>query len=990
MANITLGQTINESLSSTDTKNPKRSGGFFDDYTLGGLSNWQQVQVNMDSTAIDSYLQLVNASTGEVIAENNDFINAGKNSQLSFTKFPGIDYVIRATSANSGEIGNYTINTSSLGIGSSLVTIASGGSANVGTVDPLGRFSQIGTFVDARGFSYFFDTALSNDNKILSFTILSFPNQLYSLDAGSGSSSLIGNLPSGIFMDTLEFLPNGTLYGASRPSSSTNLSTLYTINPQDGTLSSIANFPVNGDFVEMVFDPVNNRFLLVDSSILTSTSPSTSTLSSVSLTGQSTKIGDIGFGNIYGLSLEGSTLVGFTRDNKRIIIDPATGKGTFRGDIIGLSSSDVIVGAGSIPSASRTQAPTPPTPTPPTPTPPTPTPPTSTSPLTTLPTTNNTGGASKSKYTASEINKDYLNPVDKASIRIWQLGKDGKPEQNPTQLVENKETYVVIHGFKNDSTDTATIAELAKQIGSPKDQGGEGKQVILIDWKDAAEALQPAFAADWISDVAAFASDVLKRIWKIDNANINLIGHSLGTLVASEIGLYLGTEDKDVLNSEYRRNPNIDPAKRINTLIALDPPGDATTIPFRGYDLSKERDGTQSPVDFNKVSNFSRAFWGSLLADDGLGKPEFAATADESIYVDFKLPEFNLFLNRDQQNPLASHGNIVNLFNNLLKSNDNIGSLFQLNTPKHTEWQKDGFRENEAILTATARFMLENDPNTKPILLFAKNANRQNNDIIYGGVGDNTGEKKLSSNAVRNSFSSALRAFVFDYPEINSPGSDKIYGNSANDEIFGLTGNDTINGGKGNDTIYGEQDNDIIFGDDNQDIIWGGKGDDTINGGDRNDTLNGDNNNDVLIGGAGSDILNGGFDDDVLYGGTDKDQDTLIGGLGKTTFLLGLDNGLPVTTDQRNRDKVDIIEDFRAGILFGFGRGPDIRGISAIGLINGLKADQIVVETFGEGLGGLFNPKTAIIANGQYLAVLNGEWFNKADLRLTEIPNLVF
>ena len=664
-------------------------------------------------------------------------------------------------------------------------------------------------------------------------------------------------------------------------------------------------------------------------------------------------------------------------------IDTATGKGTFDRNITGLSDGYTISGAGSIPSATRTQAPTPPTPTLPTPTL------TSTSPLTTLPTTNNTRGASKSKYTASEINKDYLNPVDKATIRIWQLGKDGKPEQNPTQLVENKETYVLIHSFKNDSTDTATIAELAKQIGSPKDQGGEGKQVILIDWKDAAEALQPAFAAEWISDVAAFASDVIKRIWKIDNANINLIGHSLGTLVASEIGLDLGTEDKDVLNSEYRRNPNIDPAKRINTLIALDPPGDATTIPFIGYDLSKERNGTQSPVDFNKVSNFSRAFWGSLLADDGLGKPEFAATADESIYVDFKLPEFNLFLNRDQQNPFASHGNIVYLFSNLLKSNGNIGSLFQLNTPKHTDWQEDAFGKNEAVLTATAKLSFDNDPNTEPILLFAKDANPQNNDIIYGGVGDNTGENKLSSNSARNSLVDAAKRSVFNYPQINSPGNDKIYGNSGNDEIFGLTGNDTINGGKGNDTIYGEQNNDIIFGDDNQDLIWGGKGDDTINGGDGNDTLNGDDNNDVLIGGAGSDILNGGFGDDVLYGGTDKDQDTLIGGLGNTTFLLGLDNGLPVTTDKRNRDKVDIIEDFRAGILFGFGRGPDIRGISAIGLINGLKADQIVVETFGEGLGGLFNQKTAIIANGQYLAVLNGEWFNKADLRLTEIPNLV-
>ena len=977
MTNISLGQTIDGSLSSTDTKNPKKLGSFSDDYTLTGISNWQQVQVNMDSTAINSYLQLVNASTGEVIALNDDLdFNAGKNSQLSFTKIPGVDYIIRATSANSGETGNYTINTSSLGIASSLIITGRG---RIGTVDPLGRFAEIEKFFGGEGES-FSDIALSYDNKLFAIKDTTFDSsQLYSINPGSSDeSSLIGNFPSGVKMTSIEFLPNGTLYGVSDSSG------LYTINRQTGAASFIAQLNDNGSSknapTDLAFDSINNQFLYTLGD----------TVYFYSLTGELTRRGSPDSFQLQGLSFEGTTLVGFAGDERYIVnsrgeavLDKMiTGQDYFnsRG---GISGTDNIFGAGSIPSATRTQAPTPPTPTPPTPTL------TSTSPLTTLPTTNNTSGASKSKYTASEINKDYLNPVDKATIRIWQLGKDGKPEQNPTQLVENKETYVLIHGFKNDSTDTATIAELAKQIGSPKDQGGEGKQVILIDWKDAAEALQPAFAAEWISDVAAFASDVLKRIWKIDNANINLIGHSLGTLVASEIGLDLGTEDKDVLNSEYRRNPNIDRAKRINTLIALDPPGDATTIPFIGYDLSKERNGTQSPVDFNKVSNFSRAFWGSLLAGDGLGKPEFAATADESIYVDFKLPEFNLFLNRDQQNPLASHGNIVNLFNNLLKSNDNIGSLFQLNTPKHTEWQEDAFGKNEAILTATAKLSFDNDPNTKPLLLFAKDANRQNNDIIYGGVGDNTGENKLSSNSARNSLVDAAKSSVFNYPQINSPGNDKIYGNSGNDEIFGLTGNDTINGGKGNDTIYGEQDNDIIFGDDNQDIIWGGKGDDTINGGDGNDTLNGDDNNDVLIGGAGSDILNGGFGDDVLYGGTDKDQDTLIGGLGNTTFLLGLDNGLPVTTDKRNRDKVDIIEDFRAGVLFGFGRGPDVRGISAIGLINGLKADQIVVERFGEGLGDLFNQKTAIIANGQYLAVLNGEWFNKADLRLTEIPNLV-
>ena len=114
MANITLGQTINESLSSTDTKNPKKSGSFSDDYTLSELSNWQQVQVNLDSTAIDSYLQLVNASTGAVIAFNDDLIQGNKNSQLKFTVVPGVNYAIRATSLNANETGNYTIKTSSL------------------------------------------------------------------------------------------------------------------------------------------------------------------------------------------------------------------------------------------------------------------------------------------------------------------------------------------------------------------------------------------------------------------------------------------------------------------------------------------------------------------------------------------------------------------------------------------------------------------------------------------------------------------------------------------------------------------------------------------------------------------------------------------------------------------------------------------------------------------------------------------------------------
>ena len=882
MTNISLGQTINGSLISTDTNNPKKLGSFSDDYTLTGVSNWQQVQVNLDSTAIDSYLQLVNASTGEVIAFNDDLIEGGKNSELKFTVIPGVNYVIRATSFDPNETGDYTFKTSSLGTASSIIGTLNEQS---GTVDPLGKFAGIASV--PLGLN---DIALSNDGKIFGIT----SNKLYKINPDSGSALEIGSLnASGINMNALAFSPSNILYALGG-------SNLYTVDTSTGAATKIATlgsgFSSSGD---LVFDATNNLFLA------TSNGSINDSLFSVSLTGQATKIGDIGFNDIFGLSFEGSTLVGFTGDNKRITIDPATGEGTFDSNITGLSDGYTIGGAGSIPSATRTQVPI--------------------SPPTTPPVTNNPGGASQSIYTASEINKDYPHPVDKVTIRIWQLDKDGKPDKNPTQLVENKETYVVIHGFNNDS-DTATIAELAKQIGSPKDQGGEGKQVILIDWKDAAEALQPAWAAEWISDVAAFASDVLKRIWKIDNANINLIGHSLGSLVASEIGLDLGTEDKDVLNSEYRKNPNIDKDKQVNSLIALDPPGDATTIPFVGYDLDKDRDGIQSPVDFNKVSKFSRAFWGNLLADDGLGKPEFAATAEESIYVDFKLPEFNLFLNRDLQNPFASHGNIVYLFNNLLKNNGNLGSLFQLNTPKHTDWQEDAFGKNEAVLTATAQFSLGNDPNTEPILLFAKDANSQNNDILYGGVGNNTGEKILRSDFARISLSDVVGRFIFDSPKFNNPGNDKIYGDSGNDEIFGDTGNDTINGDGGNDTLYGGKDNDIILG------------------GEYDDFLSGDRGDDILIGGKGKDYLTGGFGSDI--------------------FVFSPGDGAS------SRDDTDIITDFGTG-FFGFG------GADRIGLADGLKADMIEVEEFKGGESGN-DARTALKVKGsnEYLAVLNGNFKN--------------
>jgi len=105
---LSLNHTLNSSLSSTDSNNPTRSGSYSDDYRLTGVSSGQQVQLNLSSTAFDSYLQVINESTGQVVAFDDD--SAGnRNSRLTLTTQSGISYLVRATSYGSNSTGSYTL-----------------------------------------------------------------------------------------------------------------------------------------------------------------------------------------------------------------------------------------------------------------------------------------------------------------------------------------------------------------------------------------------------------------------------------------------------------------------------------------------------------------------------------------------------------------------------------------------------------------------------------------------------------------------------------------------------------------------------------------------------------------------------------------------------------------------------------------------------------------------------------------------------------------
>ncbi|MBW4547108.1 MAG: S8 family serine peptidase [Symplocastrum torsivum CPER-KK1] len=147
---ISDNQTLNGTLSVTDPNNPNRDGSYSDGYLLTGADVGEVVQVSLDSSAFDTYLQVVNADTGDIITFNDDF--DGLNAQVSFTVEEGIDYIIQATSYGAGATGNYTITTSSftlpdgynINYGYGLVDAAAAVASALGENNPFPNVPNLG------------------------------------------------------------------------------------------------------------------------------------------------------------------------------------------------------------------------------------------------------------------------------------------------------------------------------------------------------------------------------------------------------------------------------------------------------------------------------------------------------------------------------------------------------------------------------------------------------------------------------------------------------------------------------------------------------------------------------------------------------------------------------------------------------------------------------------------------------------------------------
>ena len=402
-----------------------------------------------------------------------------------------------------------------------------------------------------------------------------------------------------------------------------------------------------------------------------------------------------------------------------------------------------------------------------------------------------------------------------------------------TPVGEGGQTWVIIHGWNSDP-DADNIAYLIEKVAQKADSSD---RILALDWREASNngnfiSGGNGIAATWIAPTAEFVVQTLEQQYGIDSVSasqdLNLIGHSLGSLVSSEIG-------QIYKNGANRAGEPIIEAnsKGVATITALDPAAETNLRPdliFKeesGYDVDGRVEGRQTPADFNDSAVFSRSFIGRRSVS---GNPLFADSADEAYELDFGNLIDNPF---DSVN--SEHGRVVKTFANLIDRPGKIGELL-------------GYDSYQSL-------------DTLPVLDFQDlNLTRRLRSRTYQGIinVDNTNQPTLltADSAVND--------------------NGKI--------IIGEYLPDIIDGGIGDDRLFGEDNNDTLTGKLGDDILVGGAGDDRLIG---DDSINvGD---DLLYGGTGKDFLTGdrGADTFVFQAGdgnSDRDSTNLI-----TDFEVGVD-----------------------------------------------------------------------------------------------------
>ncbi|MEG3890027.1 hypothetical protein QT973_06220 [Microcoleus sp. Z1_A1] len=451
-----------------------------------------------------------------------------------------------------------------------------------------------------------------------------------------------------------------------------------------------------------------------------------------------------------------------------------------------------------------------------------------------------------------------------------------------------EKVWLLIPGFTapSDSFD-ATLAR-AINNANPNDI------VLALDWTQvsgtptnnagAGIALGDLYrSGSWITPVANAVRNKLVE-WGMPAAALNIVGHSLGAHLASELAASFNT-----LGGQVGSVTALDSASNTARFVS---PYDTTngfdTDLSNGYVLDK-KGGIADPIkrlDLGAAAS-RRSFNGiSSVA----GNEAQAGTARESFLFDFGNT------GNDQ------HSAVVTAYTNLVTTNAAGNSRLATNILGLSDTQADHqFRPNfykgdSPNSLQVHEGVIPVDAQDNPLFLVAAKAGGEINDRFIYGTNRND---VLTGTGIFGKYYNNNGNHTYYFGD----GDDIVSAGTGNDIIFGGNGVDALGGGDGNNLIFGEAGGDFITAGTGNDTINGGAGNDNINGGNGRNTIRGDEGNDYLTGGNGINILFGGLGNDTLAGGTGQnilrgsennslssaEVDTLIGNSGQSlnTFYIG-------------------------------------------------------------------------------------------------------